>query len=69
LILAAVTLSACVQPAPEADLAVGVRVVDNTDAPLHFRLLMENGEWVEIASETPPGENGCLGPRSKGRTL
>jgi hypothetical protein len=53
----ALLMTACffLDPPPEADTDAGVVVTNNTEHDLHFRIMKENGEWLDLATEAPPG--------------
>jgi len=42
-------------PPPDADIDAGVLVANNTTLDLHFRIMKEDGEWLDLATRAAPG--------------
>lgn len=62
LVALALTTTSCwiFSPPPEADIDAGVVVVNNTDRDLHFRIMKEDGEWLDLATRVTPGDTAQL---------
>jgi hypothetical protein len=56
-IVALTLTTACLpfSPPPEADIDAGVAVVNNTSHDLHFRIMKEDGDWLDLDAQAAPG--------------
>jgi hypothetical protein len=59
-VLALTTGCVFFSPPPESDIDAGVVVVNNTDHDLHFKIMKEDGEWLDLATRAASGDTTQL---------